>query len=89
MSEATAPPAPTPRASKRPPLQLSYRVADLQNLPPTVDVETAARLLGIGRTLAYELAKAGQFPCPLLRLGRRYAVPTAGLIRLLGADREA
>jgi predicted DNA-binding transcriptional regulator AlpA len=55
----------------------------LRALPPTVDVETAAEILGIGRTLAYQLAKTNQFPCRLLRLGRRYRVPTAELIRLL------
>jgi predicted DNA-binding transcriptional regulator AlpA len=66
-----------------------YRLADLRSLPPTIDIETAAKVIGIGRTLAYELAKSNQFPCPVLRVGRRYVVPTSGLVRLLGADPEA
>ncbi|HVQ94758.1 MAG TPA: hypothetical protein VMU51_27225 [Mycobacteriales bacterium] len=39
----------------------TVRLADLRTLPPTIDVETAAGILGIGRTLAYQLAKADEF----------------------------
>ncbi|MFB4285900.1 helix-turn-helix transcriptional regulator [Nonomuraea sp. MTCD27] len=46
----------------------------------------AARLLGMGRTTAYRLAKTGTFPCPVLRIGGRYAVPRHGLGMLLGYD---
>ena len=59
-------------------------VVGLHSLPPTVDIEEAARLLGCGRSLAYELARRGEFPCRVLRLGRRYVVPSADLLRLLG-----
>lgn len=58
--------------------------AELLALPAVVDVPTAARALGIGTTLAYELAKAGEFPCSVLRLGRLYRVPRAGLLEVLG-----
>jgi len=57
---------------------------DLSTLGATVDIPTAARLLGCGRTLAYQLAQRGEFPCRLLRLGNRYLVPTADLLRTLG-----
>ncbi len=66
------------------PAGAGIRLDDLQALPPTLDIETAAAIVGIGRTLAYQLAKQGRFPCRVLRVGRRYLVPTAGLIRLLG-----
>jgi excisionase family DNA binding protein len=49
-----------------------------------VDIETAARILGCGRTLAYDLVKRGEFPCRVLRLGKRYLVPTAALLETLG-----
>lgn len=45
---------------------------------------TAARVLHMGRTTAYELAKNGQFPCRLLRYGGIYRVATAELLELLG-----
>jgi hypothetical protein len=58
----------------------------VRQLGLTTDVATAGAVLGIGRTKAYELAKNGEFPVPLLRVGRRYLVPTQGLLSLLGAQ---
>lgn len=54
----------------------------------TVNVETAARALGIGRSLAYELVRTDQFPVPVLRLGSRLVVPRAPLEKLLDASVE-
>lgn len=50
----------------------------------TTDVETAADILGIGRTKAYELAKAGDFPVSVIRVGRKYVVPIPAILDLLG-----
>lgn len=36
--------------------------AELLALPVTVDVPTAARALGLGRSTAYELARRDEFP---------------------------
>ena len=49
--------------------------AELLALPAAVDLATAGRALGIGRTKAHELAKAGQFPIKVLRVGQKYRVP--------------
>jgi hypothetical protein len=54
----------------------------------TVDLMTAARALGLGRTKAYELARREQFPCRVIRIGETYRVPTAGLLELLGLAPE-
>ena len=54
----------------------------------TVDLITAARALGLGRTKAYELAKRGEFPCRVIRIGETYRIPTAGLLELLGVSAE-
>lgn len=56
-------------------------------LPAVLDVETAGQLLGLGRSAAYELVKSGAWPTPVLRLGRRWRVPTGPLLALLGIDR--
>lgn len=56
----------------------------VRNLGTTIDVETAAAILGIGRTKAYELAKSNEFPVPILRIGRHYRVPTPAILDLLG-----
>lgn len=62
------------------------RLASLDEIrsgPPTVDVPTAARLLGISRSHAFELVKRGEFPCRVLQVGRRNRVPTSALLALL------
>ncbi|TCB90502.1 helix-turn-helix domain-containing protein [Micromonospora zingiberis] len=52
-----------------------------------VDLATAARAVGLGRTKAYELARRKAFPCPVLRIGTSYRVRTADLLRLAGIER--
>jgi hypothetical protein len=59
---------------------------ELRALPAVVGLPTAARALGIGSTKAYQLARAGEFPCALLRLGSRYRVSKAELFRVLGVS---
>lgn len=49
---------------------------------------TAARILGIGRTKAYELARRGEFPCVVIRVGDLYRVSTPDLLRLLGTTTD-
>lgn len=63
-------------------------LADATGLPPALDLLTAAAWLGIGRTTAYRLAEAGQFPAPVIRAGRSYRVPTAPLLTVLGIRPE-
>ena len=53
---------------------------DVRRLPVVVDLPTAARLLGIGRTSAYELVRTGRWPTPVIRVGRLIRVPTAPLL---------
>ena len=46
-------------------------VEEVLALPASVDLETAGRALGLGRTKTNDLARAGEFPIPILILGRR------------------
>jgi excisionase family DNA binding protein len=50
----------------------------------TITPEEAGRVVGIGRTAAYDALRRGELPS--LRIGRRLLVPTALLLRLLGHD---
>jgi hypothetical protein len=64
----------------------AWTVEAIRALGMTTDIETAASILGFGRTKAYELAKTGQFPVPTLRIGRRYRVPIPAILHLLHAE---
>ncbi|WP_329182501.1 hypothetical protein [Streptomyces sp. NBC_01477] len=66
------------------PVVLGMAKDELLLLPTAVDLETANRALGLGRSKGYELAKCGQYPCRVLRLGNSYRVVTAELQALLG-----
>lgn len=52
------------------------------DLPPTLSVEQAGRLLGLSRTSAYRAVERGELPT--IRLAGRMHVPTARLLELLG-----
>lgn len=49
---------------------------------PTVDVQLAGRVLGIGKNAAYNAARDGSLPS--FRVGSKYRVPTAKLREMLG-----
>ena len=54
---------------------------------PTVPLwPDAAQAFGLGRARAFELARRGELPFEIFRLGRSYRVPTAALRRALGLD---
>ncbi|MCA1846511.1 MAG: helix-turn-helix domain-containing protein [Actinobacteria bacterium] len=53
----------------------------------TISVEEAARLLGLGRSAAYEAARRGELPTR--RLGRRLLVPVPALLEWLGLPAAA
>lgn len=52
--------------------------------PTTVSVEDAGALLGVSRTTAYRLASSGEFPVPVIRVGKKLRIPTAMLADALG-----
>lgn len=59
---------------------------DVLSWPPTVDLPTGGKALGISRDKAYRLARAGEFPVKLIPVGPSYRVVTADLIRILELD---
>ncbi|WP_285573441.1 helix-turn-helix transcriptional regulator [Actinoallomurus iriomotensis] len=59
---------------------------ELFDLPTIVDLCTAGKAVGVSLGTAYKLVQAGRFPCPVMRLGHRYQVPTAGLMKALGIE---
>lgn len=66
---------------------LKMTVERAQSMPPVVDVPTAAAVLGIGRTAAYELIRTGEWPTPVLRLGKLIRIPSGPLLELVQVGR--
>ena len=54
----------------------------IEELPPTISVERAGKLLGISRRTAYRAVHRGEIP--VLRVGRRLLVPSSKLLEMLG-----
>ena len=50
----------------------------------TITIEQTAKLLGLGRTAAYDAARRGELPTR--RLGRRLLVPVPALLAWLEAN---
>lgn len=61
---------------------------ELLALPAVIDLDTSNRALMIGRSTGYGLAKQGEYPVKVLRLGNAYRVVTADLLKLLGLGRQ-
>ncbi len=59
-------------------------VAEVGSLPVALDPVTAGRMLGLGRTTAYQLLRQGAFSVPVHRAGRTWVIPTAGVLAHLG-----
>lgn len=74
----------TPTSQKGETAMQPLTFSELHALPTVVDLMTAARALGIGRSKAYQLAHDGQFPVRIIRIGTNYHIPTADLLKVLG-----
>ena len=61
----------------------------VRKLGLTTDIETAGSILGIGRSKSYALARAGNFPARVVRVGRTYVVSVPAILELLGIDDRA
>jgi excisionase family DNA binding protein len=59
---------------------------EVAELPPTISVERAAKLLGVSRSVAYRAAASGELPT--ITFGRRLLVPTYRLLEMLGLPVE-
>jgi len=69
------------------PLLSEQRSPDSPETPLLMAVPDAARLLGIGTTLAWELVRAGDLPS--IKLGRRVLVPRMALEHLARSPMSA
>jgi predicted DNA-binding transcriptional regulator AlpA len=52
----------------------------------TVDAPAAFRALGVSRNSGYAAIKAGTFPLPVIKVGKRLLIPKIAIERLLGEN---
>lgn len=62
-----------------------WTIEEIHTLGVTCDIRTAAHVLGIGRTTAFELLRAKKFPVRVLQMGRVRRVPVGELLAYVGA----
>ncbi|MET8147831.1 helix-turn-helix domain-containing protein [Actinoplanes sp. NPDC049668] len=60
-----------------------WTVERIRALGLVTDIATAARIFGLSRAAAYDLAKRDQFPVTVLRFGTRYRIPVAAILQAL------
>jgi hypothetical protein len=71
-------------------LKNPMKMEELLALPVSFGLPVAARALGIGKNMAYEMAAAGaldgggELPCPVRRYRNEYRVTRPDLFRALG-----
>ena len=58
-------------------------MTDVSTETAVIDLPQAAAILGIGRTLAYRLVREGNWPTPIIRMGRLIKVPVQPLQEFL------
>jgi predicted DNA-binding transcriptional regulator AlpA len=54
----------------------------------TLNIEDAGAMLGISRPTSYKLARADQFPVPVIRIGRRMVVSREAIDALLSRQKD-
>jgi hypothetical protein len=67
-------------------IEIQMTKEELLALPVSVDLVTAGRAFGLGRTKAFELARADEFPCRLIRVGIKYRAPRSAILEALGIE---
>jgi hypothetical protein len=55
-------------------------------LDAAVDIPTAGKCFKLGKSTAYELARSGKFPVPVLPLGKSFRVTRASILAYLGIE---
>lgn len=71
------------------PLQRVWTAAEIFALGVKTNVPTAGEVLvGWGPSESYKAVARGEFPVPVIKVGRRMIVPVAAIVQLLGLASE-
>jgi hypothetical protein len=69
--------------------ELSMSEAQVRALPVSVPLVLAGRAFGMAAGKSRELARSGEFPCRVIKVGSRYRVPKSAILDALGLDTGA
>lgn len=69
-----------------PSFRRSWTPEEVRALGTRTDIPTAGAVLGLNRAESYRMVARGDFPLPVVRLGRRSIVPVSALLALLRLD---
>jgi hypothetical protein len=73
------------RARQAPKPRQKWTRRQIEALGTRTDLPTAGSIIaGLSETSSRELWRRGEFPVPVLQVGRRLVVPTAPILELLG-----
>jgi hypothetical protein len=70
-------------------MSTTRRSSGLADQPTLMPVQAVFPFLNLGRTKGYELLTRGEFPVPVLTVGKRRKVRRVDLVRFLGLDEQA
>lgn len=71
------------------PVRRGVHLGELRDIPARMTIPAAGRLIaGLSRAKSYELHQLGEFPAPVQRIGARFYVRGADVLRALGLDPE-
>lgn len=62
---------------------------EVRALPVIMPLDDSNRAIRVGRTVGYALARRGEYPVPVHRLGNQYRVCRSDLLRFLGIEVSA
>ncbi len=61
---------------------------EIRALPAMIPLYTANEALDLGRSTGYRLAKAGEYPVPVKRVGNGYRVATHEVLAFIGLSAD-
>ncbi|MGN9778173.1 helix-turn-helix domain-containing protein [Micromonospora sp. H33] len=63
----------------------AWTLERIRALGAVTDIATAGEIFGLSRSRAYELARAGTLPVPVIRVGSRYRVSVTAILTVVAA----
>ncbi|EFV12499.1 hypothetical protein [Segniliparus rugosus] len=70
-------------------MAVRWTIERIRELGPVTKPQVAFDVLGISEATGYAALRDGSFPVRVLRIGKRWVIPTSGLLKALELDQES